>query len=146
MFKFKHQITGKTGNGGTKDVEMMVPLKYLSDSWRTIEMPLINCEISLQLTCSKKCFLVPGTATNQMTDSKITATKRYVPVIFLSTQDNIKLPKQLQSGFNRIINGKTYLSNTTSQTQNRYSYFLINASFQGVNRLFVVSFKDANGW
>ena len=45
-FKFKQQITGQTG--GTKDVEIMVPLKYLSNFWRTLEMPLINCEISLQ--------------------------------------------------------------------------------------------------
>ena len=48
-FKFKQKITGETGNGGTKDVELMVPLKYLSNFWRTLEMPLINCEISLQL-------------------------------------------------------------------------------------------------
>ena len=46
-FKFKQQITGQTGNGNTKDVEIMVPLKYLSNFWRTLEMPLINCEICL---------------------------------------------------------------------------------------------------
>ena len=48
-FKFKQQITGATGNVGTKVVEIMVPLKYLSNFWRTLEMPLIDCEISLQL-------------------------------------------------------------------------------------------------
>ena len=48
-FKFKQQITAQTGNGGTKDVEIMVPLKYLNNFWKTLEMPLINCEISLQL-------------------------------------------------------------------------------------------------
>ena len=48
-FKFKQQITGQTRNGGTKDVEIMVPLKYLSNFWRTLGMPLINCEITLQL-------------------------------------------------------------------------------------------------
>ena len=47
-FKFKQKITGQTGNSGTKDVEIMVPLKYLSNFWRTLEMPLINFEISLQ--------------------------------------------------------------------------------------------------
>ena len=46
-FKFKHQITGQTGNGGTKSVEIMVPLKYLSNFWRRLEMPLINCENSI---------------------------------------------------------------------------------------------------
>ena len=48
-FKFKQQIAEQTENGDTKDVEIMVPLKYLSNSWRTLEMHLINCEISLQL-------------------------------------------------------------------------------------------------
>ena len=43
-FKLKAKITGRTGNGGTKDVEIMVPLKYLSNFWRTLEMPLINCD------------------------------------------------------------------------------------------------------
>ena len=48
-FKFKQQITGQTGNGGTKDVELMVPLIYVRNFWRTLEMLLINYEISLQL-------------------------------------------------------------------------------------------------
>ena len=55
-FKFKQKITGKTTINGTKDVEIMVPLKYLSNFWRTSEIPLINCEISLMLTWSKNCF------------------------------------------------------------------------------------------
>ena len=49
LFKFKQQITGQAGNGATKDVEIMVPLKYLDNFWRTLEMILFNCEISLQL-------------------------------------------------------------------------------------------------
>ena len=49
-FKFKTKIKGQTGNDGTKDVEVMVPLKYLSNFWRTLEMPLINCEVNLILT------------------------------------------------------------------------------------------------
>ena len=57
-FKFKQQITGQTGNGGSKDVETIVPLKFLSNFWRTLEMPLINCEISSQLKWSKNCILV----------------------------------------------------------------------------------------
>ena len=55
-FTFKQQIKRQTGNGGTKDVEILFPLKYESSFWRTIEMLLINCEITLQLTCSKKAF------------------------------------------------------------------------------------------
>ena len=55
-FKFKQQITGQTGNGGTKDVEILVSLKYLSSFWRKLEMPLTNCEITPQLTCLKNYF------------------------------------------------------------------------------------------
>ena len=50
LFKFKQKITGKTDAGGTKNVEIMVPFKYLSNFWRTLEMLLINCEIKLVLT------------------------------------------------------------------------------------------------
>ena len=53
-FKSKIKITGKTpAAGNTKDVEIIVPLKYLSNFWRTLEMPLINCEVELILTWSK---------------------------------------------------------------------------------------------
>ena len=52
-FKFKQQNTGQTGNGSTKTVEIMVPLKYLSNFWRTFEIPFINCEISPHLKWSK---------------------------------------------------------------------------------------------
>ena len=58
VFKFKQQITWQTGNGGTKGVEIMVPLRYLSNFWRTLGMSLINGEISLQLKWSRNCILV----------------------------------------------------------------------------------------
>ena len=72
----------------------MLPLSYLSNVWRTLEMPLINCEFCFQLKRSKNCVLVPGTAANQNREVKRTDTKLYVPVVTLSTQDNIKLLKQ----------------------------------------------------
>ena len=84
--KFKLQITGETGNGGTKNVELMIPLKYLSNFWRTLEMHLINWEICLQLTWSKKCFIVGGTSANQIKEFKVTDAKLYVPAVTLSTQ------------------------------------------------------------
>ena len=65
-FKFKQEITTQTGNGGTKDIEIMVPLKCPSDFWRTLEMPLINCKISLQWKFSKKCILFAGAEANQV--------------------------------------------------------------------------------
>ena len=63
--------------------------------WRTLEMPLINCEISLQLTWSKNCFLVAGTAGNQNPTFPVNDTKLYVPAATLSTQGDIKLLKHL---------------------------------------------------
>ena len=63
----------------------------------------------------------------------------------LSTQDNIKLLKQLESGFQRTSNLNKYLPKTTNQAQNRYLDFLIDPSFEGVNRLFVSSLKGDDG-
>ena len=57
-FNFKAKITGQTGDDGTKDVEIMVPLKYLSNFWRTLEIPLINCEVNLILTSHQLVFLL----------------------------------------------------------------------------------------
>ena len=98
-FKFKEEIAGKTGNDGIKDVEIMVPLKHLSHFRTTLEMPLINCEINLQLQWSAKCFSVPGTVANQVPTFNITDTNLYVLVVTLSTQNNVELLKQLESGF-----------------------------------------------
>ena len=63
-FNFKVKITGQTGDDGTKNVEIMVPLKYLSNFWRTLEMPLINCEINLILTWSANCVVVSTSVVN----------------------------------------------------------------------------------
>ena len=82
----------------------MLLLKYLSNVWRTLRMRLIICEISLQLEWSKNGILVAGTVTNQNPESKITDTKLYVPVLTLSTQEIIKLLKQLESGFKITVN------------------------------------------
>ena len=87
-FNFKVKVTGQTENDGTKDVEVMVPLKYLSNFWRTLEMPLINCEVNLILTWSSTCVIVSAVNANQAATFEITYTKLYVPVVTLSTQEN----------------------------------------------------------
>ena len=74
-FNFKVKITGRTGNDGTKDVEIIVPLKYLSHFWRTLEMPLINCEVSLILTWSSTCALIATNTPNQNSTFAITDTR-----------------------------------------------------------------------
>ena len=67
-FNFKVKMTGQTGGDGTKNAEIMVPLKYLSNFWRTLEMPLINCEISLILRWSSNCIIVSTSVRNQCND------------------------------------------------------------------------------
>ena len=103
-------MTGQTGDDGTKNVEIMVPLKCLSNFWRTLEIPLINCEINLILTWSTNCVIVSINVGNQNTTFEISDTKLYIPAVTLSTQDNSKLLQQLKSGFKRVINWNKYLS------------------------------------
>ena len=81
----------------------MVPLKYLSNFWRTLEMPLINSEINLILTWSANCVIVSTDIGNQNATFKITDAKLYIPVVTLSTQDSSKLLQQLKSSFKRVI-------------------------------------------
>ena len=141
-FNFKVKITGRTGNNGTRDVEIMVPLKYLSNFWRTLEMPLINCEVNLILTWSSNCVLIATSIPNQNATFAITDTKLYVPVVTLSTQENTKFFQQLKSGFKRVINWNKYLSKPELLAQNPNLNHLVEPSFQGVNRLFVLAFEN----
>ena len=102
-------------------------------------MLLINYEINLTLTWSEKCVLSNDT---KVTPFAMNDTKIYVPVLTLSTQDNAKILQQLKSGFNRTINLNKYESKVTIQAPNPYLDFLIDRSFQGVNRLFVLLFEN----
>ena len=74
----------------------------------------------------------------------ITETKLYVPVVTLSAKDNEKLLQQLKSGFKKAINWNKYESSINTFAQNRYLNYLINPSFQGVKRLFLLSFENEN--
>ena len=97
LFNFKTKITGQTDDDGRiDDIEIMVSLKYLSNFWRTLEMPLINCEVELILTWSSKCVILYTNAPNQVPAFTITETNHYVLAVTLSTQDNAKLLPQLK--------------------------------------------------
>ena len=109
-FNFKTKITGKTaannndGNiAGRVDVQIVVPLKYLSNFWRTLEMPLINCEIELIFTWSKNSVIISTNVADQIPTFAIIETNLYVPVVILSTQDDSKLLPQFKNGFKRTI-------------------------------------------
>ena len=170
-FKYKSSITGKTSNanqengenteqGNTKtkrNLEIVVPLKYLSNFWRTLDMPLINCEVSLTLTWYENCVSTDITtqtaraaqgdnparpAINAPTNAtfQIKDTKLYVPVVTLSTENDKKLLEQLKTGFKRTIKWNKYRSEMTNQTKNNNLNYLTDPTFVKVNRLFVLSF------
>ena len=136
-FKYKSSfITNRNG------VKIAVPLKYLSNFWRSLEMPLINCKVELSLKWYERCLLTAATtATFTITDAKL-----YVPIVTLSIDDNAKLSKLLSEGFKRpvywnkykIIPNKTY-------NENDYIRELLDASYQGVKRLFVLAYRDCGG-
>ena len=117
----------------------MVKLKYLSNFWRSLEMSLINCEVNLILTWSSTCVITnsAGVGTFEITD-----TKSYVPVVTLSTQDNYKLLQQLKSGLKRVIIWNNNLSKLELLRRNPNLNDLVETSFQGVNRLFVLAFEN----
>ena len=94
-FNFKTKVTCQTNNNGIINVEIMVPLKYLSNFWRTLEMSLINCEIELILTWSRNCVIIYTDVNDQVPTFTITETNLYVPIVTLSAQDNGKLLPQL---------------------------------------------------
>ena len=141
-FNFKAKMTGQTGDDGTKNVEIMVPIKYLSYFWRTLEMLLINREVNFILTWPEKCVIVSTDVAAQEAKFATTDTKLYVPVVTLSTQDNAKLLQQLKSGFKRVINRNKYLSKPDLLAPNPNLNYLIEPSFQGINRFFVLSFEN----
>ena len=140
-FNSKVKLTGQTDDDGEIDnVEIMLSLKYLSNFSRTLEIPLINCEVNLTLTQPANCVIVSANGANQNATFTITETGLYVPVVTLSTQDNAKLLSQLKSGFKRTINWNKYLSKLLL-AQNPNLNHLVEASFQGVNRSFVLAFE-----
>ena len=122
----------------------MVPLKYLRNFWRTLEMPLINCKVNLILTWSSACVIASVIVANQAATFAVTDTKLDVPVVTLSTQENTKFPQQLNSGFKRIINWNKYLSKPELLAQNPNLNHLVEPGFQGVNRLFVLTSNCIN--
>ena len=117
---FKKKLTGSAGNDGTKAVQIIVPLEYLINFWRTLEIPLTNCETNFTQNWSVNS-VISNAVHNQAITVAITDTKLYVPVITLLTQDNTKLLEQIKSGFKRTINWNKYQSKKSIEIQNQYS-------------------------
>ena len=157
-FRYKTSITGNTYNTGDgeagydadkvrkNETEIVVPLKHLSNFWRTLNIPLINCEIELILSWSKNCALVDmkvraaGNNSDPQTivaptglEFQITDTKLYVPVVTLSKESDTKLLEQLKSEFKRIVKWNKYRSQMTVQSSNNNLNYLIDPTFTNVN-------------
>ena len=162
-FKYKNKIIGNTYNVtagkdrlGTKKIELAIPLKYLGNFWRALNIPLISCEVFLELRWNKNCVItsleqrqvnvgppvVNGTTTGATL--AINDCKLYVPVVTLSKDDEIKLLTNLKSGFKREIIWNKYRSQMTTEAVNNNLNILIDPTFTNVNRLFILAYGRVN--
>ena len=159
-FKYKSSLIGNTGNSGTKNgVKIAVPLKYLSNFWRSLEMPLINCKVELSLKWIENCVLTTaaiGANANATTGADnatftITDTKLYVPIVTLSAEDNAKLSKLLSERFRRSVYWNKYkvipnkIVEIFANNEEKYIRELLDSSYQGVKRLFVLAYNNTAG-
>ena len=168
-FKYKNTIIGNTYNvnadddgydvnkNGTQEVESDIPLKYLGNFWRALNIPLINCKVSLELKWNKNCVITsleerevdagpPVVRDNSPTGAilSINDCKLYIPVVTLSKDDEIKLFTNLKSGFKRGIIWNKYRSQMTTEAINNDLNILVDPTFTNVNRLFVLAYQNVD--
>ena len=165
-FKYKNKITGNTYNvdagaqgydvnkNGTQEVELAIPLKYLGNFWRALNIPLIICEVSLELKWEKNCVITSleqrdiggGNRDNAPTGATLAINdcKLYVPAITLSKDDEIKLLTNLKSRFKREIILNKYRSQMTTEAINNNLNILVDPIFTNVNRFFVLAYQNAD--
>ena len=155
-FKYKASLLGKADdadgkNRSLENTKIVVPLKYLSNFFRSLEMPFIKCKIHLELNWNNNCVMYGAdtyaggnNANDRETTFQITSTKLYVPIVTLSTKDNVNLTKQLNKRFKRSVYWYEYKSKIETKTadDNNFTRFSLDASFQGVKRLLVLAFEN----
>ena len=146
-FKYKISLLSNpvvANNIAKRSVKVVVPLNYLSNFFRSLEMPLINCKIKLNLTWKEECVL-----SNQVGNAVfiINDTKMYVPVVTFSKEDNIDFIEQQNKGFQRSIYWNEYKTKEINENAdaNVFKYINLDPSFQGVNRLFVMGYNRVDG-
>ena len=114
MFKYKAALVEKTANAvnntnsSEKNTKIVVPLKYLSNFWRSLEIPLINSKVHFELNWIKKCIL---SSDGDSAKFKPTDAKLHVPITTLSTKNNLNLTKQLNDEFKRSVYWNSYQTN-----------------------------------
>ena len=149
-FDYKTKLLGDpvhVGSIARRNVKNIVPLKYLRNFFRSLEMPLINCKIKLNLTWKKECISSnqPGNALFIINDTKL-----YVPVVTLSKEDNKDFIEQQNKGFQRSIYWNEYKTKKQNENidannnANTVRYVNLGTSFQGVNRLFLMAYSREN--
>ena len=121
-----------------------ISLKYLSIFWRSLDLPLINCEVELDLKWLKNCVLIEEDDHIMGVSFIITSTKLYVPVVTLSINDNIKFLENMKQGFKRTISWNKYRFERTAQPKNNNLDYLIDPTFRNIHRLSALSFKNGN--
>ena len=156
-FKYKNKITGNTYNvdagvdgydvnkNGKQEIELALPLKYLGNFWRALNIPLISCEVSLELKWNKNCVITslekrqvdagpPVVRDNSPTGATLAINdcKLYIPVVTLSKDDEIKSLTNLKSGFKREIIWNKYRSQMTTEAINNNLNILIDPTFTNV--------------
>ena len=145
---YKSKLIKGTDNNNVNNVKLVVPLKYVSNFFRSLELALVNCKIDLELIWHKDCMISNvDAAANQVVPFIITDTKLYVHIVTLSPKDNTNLTKQLNKGFKRTIYWNQYVSKPFSETPHKktgITRFALQGAFQGVNRLFILAFEDTH--
>ena len=146
-FKYKVSLLGNpvvANNIARINEKVVVPLKYLSNFFRSLEMPLISCKIKLNLTWKKEYVI---STDNGNAVFIINDTKMYVPLVTLSKEDNKDFIEQQNKGFRRSIYWNGYKTKEINENAdaNVFKYINLDPSFQGVNRLFVMAYNGANG-
>ena len=104
-------------------------------------MPLISCEISVDLTWPTNCVISKA---DRAARCLVPETTSYLPVVALPIQDNAKLSQQLKLGFKQTKNWIKYQLEVSTQVQNLHVGYLINPSLEGINRPFVLNEDKAN--
>ena len=136
--------------GIEKGAKIAVPLKHLSNFWRSLEMLLINCKVELSLKWNENCILTTAANANKAI-FEITDAKLYIPNVTLSVEDNLKLTKLLNKEFKRSIYWNEYkvtpdkIVEIAAVNEEKYIKELLDSSCQGIKRLFVLAYDNTAG-